>query len=280
MSSAIGHLHQALAWMTGTGLALVSWTPALVQLVLVSVVAGVVMVLIHGKLSNQTALKRVKTDISAALMEVFLFRRDTLQALKAQGALLSAGCRYFFLAMGPVLILAVPFAIALGHLNVRFGARPLGQSENAVLSVNVAKGTELRKVALVADPGLTVEGPVRVPKIGSLHWRVRPTSDGQHSLKVVVPGVDKVIEQSIQSGQAEAAPLGIYLSRHELLTSLFFPNGGGGFSLPPGPVERVQLSYPERTYALGGMEFSWVSVFLVVSIAAGLVGSRLFGISV
>jgi hypothetical protein len=64
------------------------------------------------------------------------------------------------------------------------------------------------------------------------------------------------------------------------LTTLLFPNGGGGFTLPPGPIERVELSYPERSYWLAGAEMSWISVFLLVSIVSGLVGSRLFGVSV
>ena len=260
--------------------ATLSWATPGVQLLIVSVVFGLLMVFVFGKVSNQGAIKRVKTDISASLMEVFLFRRDMLQALKAQGALFLAGCRYFLLAMGPVLILAVPFALVLGHLNLRFGARPLSHNDTSVLSVNVAKETDLRGVALQADSGLEVVGPVRVPKTRSVYWRVRPSSDGQHSFKISVAGWGEVLQQIVESGAESSRPLGVYLSRHELLNPLLFPNGGGGFSLPPGPIERVELSYPERYYLFGGVEFSWVSIFLIVSILAGVVGSRLFGISV
>jgi hypothetical protein len=280
LSSSIAYLHQALAWLVEVAWSTVSWAPPTLQLCMVSVVFGLVMVVIFGKLSNQAAIKRVKTDISASLMEVFLFRRDMFQALRAQVSLFWAGCRYFFLAMGPVLILAIPFAVVLGHFNLRFGARPLQQSEEAILSVQVSKGIDLRKVALETDPELKVLGPVRIPKNASLHWRVRPGSEGQHSLKLSVSGESASVEQAIQSGQGISHPLGVYLSRHELLTPLFFPNGGGGFSLPTGSIERIELSYPERSYVLGGVDFSWLSLFLIVSIGAGLVGSRLFGISV
>ncbi len=263
-----------MAWST------LSWATPSIQLLIVSVVFGLVMVVIFGKVSNQEAINRVKTDISASLMEVFLFRADMLQALKAQGALLLAGCRYFFLALGPVLILAVPFALILGHFNLRFGVRPLKSTEASVLAVSVAKGTDLRAVALQTDSGLEAVGPVRVPKTRSVYWRVRPSLEGQHSLRLSVDGQGQVFRQVVESGIESSRPLGVYLSRHEVLTPLLFPNAGGGFSLPPGPIERIELSYPDRYYTFGGLEFSWVSVFLVVSILAGLVGSRFFGISV
>ncbi len=280
MNSAIAYLHHALAWLVAVVWSTLSWAAPGVQLLIVSVVFGLVMVLVFGKISNQGAIRRVKTEISASLMEVFLFRRDMVQALKAQGALFLAGCRYFFLAMGPVVILAVPFTLVLGHLNLRFGARPLSHNDMSVLSVNVAKDIDVRAVALHVDSGLEVVGPARIPKSRSVHWRVRPRVDGQHSLKISVAGQGEVVEQVVESGPGSSQPLGVYLSRHELLNPILFPNGGGGFSLPPGPIERMELSYPERSYAFGGLEFSWISIFLVVSILAGLVGSRLFGISV
>jgi hypothetical protein len=280
LNSIVAYLHQGLAWLVGVAWSTLSWATPSVQLLIVAVVFGLVMVVVFGKVSNQGAIKRVKTDISASLMEVFLFRRDMLQTLKAQGALFLAGCRYFFLAMGPVLILAVPFALVLGHLNLRFGARPLTHNETTVLSVNVAKDTDVRSVALQTDSGLEVVGPVRVPKTRSVYWRVRPSSDGQHSVKISVPGQGEVLQQFVESGPEASRPLGVYLSRHDVLEPLLFPNGGGGFSLPSGPIERVELSYPERFYLFGGIELSWVSIFLVVSILAGFVGSRLFGISV
>jgi hypothetical protein len=280
LNSAIAYLHQALASFIAMAWSTLSWVSPAVQLLIVSAVFGVVMVLVFGKVSNQRAIRRVKTEISASLMEVFLFRRDMVQALKAQGSLFMAGLRYFFLAMGPVLILAIPFALVLGHLNLRFGARPLLYKDSSVLSVNVAKDTDLRSITLQANPGLEVVGPVRVPKARSVYWRVRPSEDGQHSLQIAVSGQGEAIKQVVESGPESSRPLGVYLSRHELVNPLLFPNGGGGFALPPGPIERIELSYPERHYVWGGMEFSWVSVFLIVSILAGLVGSRLFGISV
>lgn len=254
--------------------------PVTAQCVVVSVVFGLVMVLVFGKISNQGAIRRVKNEIAAALMEVFLFRRDLFQALRAQGNLLWCGCRYFTLAMGPVLVLAVPFAIILGHFNLRLGAGPLSVGDQATVSVTVASGADLRQVSLEADTGVSVVGPVRVPKTNSLFWRVQPNQEGAHVLKLLAVEDGRWVEQAMYSGLQPGQPLGIYLARHEPLTTLLFPNGGGGFSLPPGRIERVELSYPERSYTFAGAELSWISVFLVVSIVAGLVGSRLFGVSV
>ncbi|MCX6115662.1 MAG: hypothetical protein NTV65_10690 [Proteobacteria bacterium] len=133
MSNAITALQAALAVIFD-----LLWRPLQLlgvgyQLVLVAIIFGIVMVLLYGRISKQAAIKRVKNEIAAGLIEVVLFRRDIQISLRAQGLLLLAGMRYFLLAMGPVLILAIPFTIIFGHLNLRLGARPFAVGEEGVL---------------------------------------------------------------------------------------------------------------------------------------------------
>lgn len=280
MSSFIAAVQSALAVVMGF-----LWEPLSLlspgwQLVVVSVVFGIIMVLAYGRVSNQAAIKRVKEQIGASLLEVVLFRRDVRISLAAQFSLLLAGVRYFLLAMAPVLILAVPFALILGHVNLRLGARPLSPGEEAILAVSVKKGSDLRQIQLSAPEEISVVGPVRVPKTSSLYWRIQPRQDGAFPLKLS-SGAQAEVDESVVSGSAHETPAaGIFLSTSDWPSQILFPNGGGGQALTAAPFEMIELSYPQREYAFAGVSMSWITAFLVVSILAGYAGSRVFGISV
>jgi hypothetical protein len=182
--------------------------------------------------------------------------------------------------MAPVLILAVPFALILGHVNLRLGARPLSPGEEAILAVSVKKGSDLRQIQLSAPEGLSVLGPVRVPKTSSLYWRIQPRQDGAFPLKLS-SGAQAGADESVVSGSAHETPAaGIFLSTSDWPSQILFPNGGGGQALSAAPFEMIELSYPQREYAFAGISMSWITAFLVVSILAGYAGSRVFGISV
>jgi hypothetical protein len=40
------------------------------------------------------------------------------------------------------------------------------------------------------------------------------------------------------------------------------------------------VSYPERAIAIGGLESSWIVIFLIVSLLAGVICSRVFKIEI
>lgn len=262
-----------LGYLGATGLG------ATVQLIIVSALFGVLMVLLFGAVSNQGAIRRVKTRISAALLEVVLFRYDTWISLKAQGELLFSGAKYFVLALGPVLILAIPFTLILGHLNLRLGARPLQVGEESVLSVNVPNGSDLRKVTLVAPPAIGVVGPVRIERTGSLVWRLKANTAGAHTVTVNV-NEQPVLQERVNVGDRRGEPQGIYLSRKEWLTSMLFPNGGLATRLANDQVDGISLDYPAVSYSLFGLQMSWMTLFLIVSMAVGYACSRVLGVAV
>ena len=238
------------------------------------------MVLLFGLVSNQSAIRRVKEQIGAALLEVVLFRRDVRVSLSAQMSLLWAGTRYFLLAIAPVLILAVPFSLVLGHVNLRLGSRPLSPGEQGILAVSVKKGTDLQSVVLSRVDGLSVVGPVRVPKTSSIYWRLSPEQVGRMKLDIHAGSAAEIQQDLIAGTPTDTEPAGIFLTKTDVLSQLLFPNGGAAQTIPPGPFESIELTYPQRSYSLCGLEMSWLTAFLVISIIAGYVGSKLFGVSV
>ena len=250
------------------------------QLVLVAIIFGIVMVLLYGRISKQAAIKRVKNEIAAGLLEVVLFRRDIQISLRAQGVLLLAGMRYFLLAMGPVLILAIPFTIIFGHLNLRLGARPFAVGEEGVLSVAVAKGSDVRKIFLQAPKSFDLEGPVRVLKSDTLFWRLKATAATDAQLMLSSDGATALKQELFVASDQNTPAAGIFLSKREWVMQMLFPNGGSAQSLGSTPFESVELTYPQRVYTVLGIQFSWISAFLIISICAGYLGSRIFRISV
>lgn len=253
--------------------------PPWAQLTVFSALFGVVMVLLYGRVSNQDAIRRVKDDITAALLEVVLFRRDIRVSLRAQAELFLSGLRYFLLALGPVLILALPFALILGHVNLRLGARPLALGEQGILAVTAKSGGTLRELQVKGSENLEVVGPVRVPKASAAYWRLTPKGDGAQSFELAV-GTSSLAGE-LHSGAPSGTPAaGIFLTRTDWLTQILFPNEGPTQTLPSGLLSSVELTYPQREYSLFGFGMSWVTAFFVLSIIAGYLGSRVFKISV
>jgi hypothetical protein len=279
LSSVISAIHSALAvvfdWL---------WKPLAFmspgcQLIIVSVVFGLIMVVLFGKVSNQGAIRRVKEQIGAALLEVVLFRRDLSISLKAQASLLVGGIKYFLLAMGPVLILAIPFALILGHINLRLGSRPFAVGEEGILAVSVARGTDLRSIELQTPFGIDVVGPVRIPKSSSLFWKLSPHRS--EPFKFVVKGPSGSVEENlVLNPEMSTSPAGIYLSTDDWLSQMLFPNDGPSQRITSAPFQSIELTYPQRVYSFLGIEMSWLTAFLVISIVAGYFGSRVLGISV
>jgi hypothetical protein len=259
------------------------------QLTAVAIVFGVLMVLLFGKLSNQEAVRRVKDEIAAAILEVYLFRRDIRLSLRAQGSLFKSGVRYLFLALGPVFILLIPFAVLLGHFNLRLGNKPLDVGSQAVLTVRVAPNVELDSVALnfanaVQVPGnqapdiMLAAGPVRVQRDRELLWRLSPQQAGRFELSVST-GATRATE-NVVAGADDGGPVGIFYSTEDWLLQLVYPDGSREARPSSGPIRFISLDFPQHAYSLFGLELSWMSAFLIVSLLAGYAGSKVFGISV
>ena len=85
-----------------------SFLPPFGALAVVSAVAGAILVLLWGKVSNQEAIRRIKKRMHGAVLEAIVFRHDTGVSLHAQVKLFLLSCRYFLAAVPPLLILGIP----------------------------------------------------------------------------------------------------------------------------------------------------------------------------
>lgn len=260
----------ALAPLAGLG--------AVWGLLAVSIVAGVILVVIYGYISNQSALKRVKKRITAGVYESVLFRHDLRTSLRAQLGMLVGGFRYFALAIPPLIVLLIPSLIILAQLNLRYGARALQPGERAIVTVDLAHEDALFTTELSSPTaGVTVTPPLRDLDTQSVSWRVdASTADGRTpSLALAVNGVHAV-EDIFIGTQPTILPTARYASP---LLQLLYP----GASIPESlraQVRGISITYPEQELSVAGIKVHWLLFFALISIASGLVASKVIGIEV
>lgn len=252
---------------------------ALWGLLAVSIVAGIILVYIYGKISNQAALKRVKKRITAGIYESVLFRHDLPTSLRAQGGMLVGGVRYFALAVPPLIVLLIPSLVILAQLNLRYGARALQPGEHAVVTVNLANEDALFSTELSAkDATVQVTPPLRDLDNQSVSWRVdasKAQATSPATLALQVNGV--VVTEPFFTGQQ---PSILPTAKH---TSPWWQLLYPGASLPQelrSQVRSITVTYPEQELSVAGITVHWLLLFVVVSIVAGLVASKAIGIEV
>ncbi|UCF66078.1 MAG: hypothetical protein JSV80_09735, partial [Acidobacteriota bacterium] len=104
--------------------------PAIVGLLIVSLLAAIGMLIAFKKTSNQPALAAVKRKIHACLFEIRLFNDDMGAILSALLRLLRHNLTYLRLSVTPMLWIIVPFVLIVAQLQFIYGYHGLrpGQS--------------------------------------------------------------------------------------------------------------------------------------------------------
>lgn len=253
---------------------------ALWGILAVSIVTGIILVFIYGKISNQAALKRVKKRITAGIYESVLFRHDLPTTLRAQGGMLLCGVRYFALAVPPLIVLLIPSLVILAQLNLRYGARALQLGEHAIVTVNLANEDALFLTELIAkDTTVQVTPPLRDLDAQSVSWRVEATqtqaTTSPATLILAVNGL-QVHEPLFTGQQPSVLPTAKHTSPW---WQLLYPGASLAQELR-SQVRSITVTYPEQELSIAGITVHWLLLFVLVSIAAGLVASKAIGIEV
>lgn len=239
---------------------------------MLSIVAGILLLIVYGKISNQGAIKRVKKSIAAGIYESVLFRNDLRVSLKAQAGMFWGGMKYFGLAVPPILILMIPTLIILAQLNLRYGYRSLNANEPAIVSIEVANDTALFETQLQNSEQLKATPPLRNLDDRTISWRINGTPT---ELEINI-GSGTLRQSVYSSGYVNKIPAEIYVSPW---WQFFYPGGSIPADLKD-VVKRVSISYPEQDLKLLGMSFHWLVIFAIVSIGAGIVGSKYLGVEI
>lgn len=251
----------ALAVAAQAVFAVLQGAPPLLTLAAISVLAGVGMLWVFGRLSDQEAIRAVKRELAACLYEVRLFADEPWLIWRAQKRLLAGNLRYLALMIRPALILTVPMVLLLVHMDAFYGRAPLSVGRAALVKAEL-DGAPGLSASLEPPAGVVVETPpVRIRSERQVVWRIRPAQPVSGRLRLRVQ--DRVYEKNLISGSAPR-----YLTRRRVQSFWDWVFSPGEPRLPDGPVRAIEISYPPAEVGLGSLQFHWLVWFLPVSLAS------------
>jgi len=251
-----------------------------VGLGVVSVVTGVVMLLIFGKTSNQKKIAETKDKLKAYVMEMWIFRNDTLVMFSAIGRVLRSNLQYLRHSLRPLVFLMLPVLIIMVQLGIRYADAPLMPGDRAVVSVKLKEGTVPSTAGLVlaAPKGVRVMSPaLRIDSKGEVDWEIMAEQPGHHQLVIEAPG--GTVSKSLDVGPTRRlGKVGALKPRANSWNAFLYP------SEPPirsdSVIESISVTYPHRELKFLGFTVHWLLAFFVISVAAGFALKGVFGIEV
>ena len=254
-----------------------TWS-AWVDVLVWSVLGGILALLVIKRFSNQKAIAKVKNEIKVHLFEVRLFQDDLLGVLVATCKVLLKNVVYIGHNLAPMLVMMVPMVAILAQLVATYAYAPLPPGSVQIVKAAVdtdANGRPLlpaTDVRLETPPGVTLESQVRTPD-GRIAWRVRLDQPGEHELRIHAG--DEVVTKSLRVG----GPSGrMPVMRTKSWEAVLYPAEPG---LPSSSkLSSVAVTYPNRDLGwMPGGEAGILGVFFVLSIVAGLALKGVFGVT-
>ena len=237
--------------------------PPIWGLVFVSLLAGLFMVWVYGRVSNQAAIEQVRNRIRGNLLGVRLYQHDVPVVLRLQVSILRDTLTYMNHSLFPMLVLLIPILFLLVQLNYSFGFRPLLPREAALVKATFADPSLLGDVHLEVPSGVEVETPaVRIPSLGEATWRIRLKEPGRYAMKLHVGG--QTVEKDVQGGTGwgPVSPL-----RSSSFTDVLLYHGEA--PLPESiRVSSIEVVYPPLPLKVFGWQVHWLVFFFVASVLA------------
>jgi len=251
-----------------------------VGLAVVSVVTGVVMLLIFGKTSNQKKISETKDKLKAYIMEMWIFRNDTLVMFLAIGSVIRSNVQYLRHSLRPLVFLLLPVLVIMVQLGIRYANEPLMPGDTAVVSVKLREGTvpSQTDLTLVAPKGVRVISPaLRIDSKSEVDWEIMAEQPGHHQLALETPG--GTVHKSLDAGpERKLGKVSAVKARANSWNAFLYP------AEPPIPgdsiIESVHITYPHRELKCLGLTVNWLLAFFIISIAAGFALKGVFGIEV
>jgi hypothetical protein len=259
--------------------ALHTWT-----LTAIAFAAGVAMLWVFAGCSDQAHIELAKRKLRAHLLAFRLFSDEPRLIFRSQKQLLIWNARYLALMLRPTLVMILPLAALLWHLDAIYGHRPLAPGETAIVTLQLAPGEDAlrtlysRQIYSLTGEGVTVETPaLRLPDMRQVLWRVRvagpPPAEGPRG--VTVWRYDFGVPKTVQVGGGLQ-----YLSKR-LVTSRFdwllYPAEPRLFDCPQ--YEGIEVEYPYADVSVFGIGMHWLIWFCIVNLFTMLALRKRFGVT-
>jgi hypothetical protein len=248
--------------------------PPIWGLTFVSVLTGAVLVWLFGRVSNQQRVRMLKATMKGHLLEVWIFREQLSNVLKAEWRLMRQTGKYLLCTLPAFLVLMIPVLVIMIQLQARYGYRPLRPGEHALLKVFHGGGPQerLAEVTLRPSDGLIVETPaLRIPRTRETDFRIGAAKEGRYQLEIEAAG--QTVTKTVDVGPQRCALSPQRSGR--LLDRLLYPVEP---AVPAGPIVSTEITYASTTIPVCGFHIHWVWLFLIISMAAGYALKGVLGV--
>lgn len=246
----------------------VAWLGPVGAILVLAVLVAAGSLVVFKRTSDQEKIRRGKGPMKAHLLGVFLFRHDLRLVLRSLLASFRGSFTNLrFLAL-PMAVMIVPLVVIFVQMDLRLGRAGLAPDATTVLRVHVRPGADLDGISLSAPDGVMVETPGvrvrdRVRDLWEVDWRLRAVAPGEHDLVIRTAKGEVTKRVSVGAGLRPVSPV---RGTASLGAALFTP---GEPALPgDGDVTKIELAYPEATYAFLGIDWAWWTLFLVAMVLA------------
>ena len=232
-----------------------------------SAIAGVAMILLFRALSRPAAIRAARRRMQARLLELRLFGDEPVLVWRAQTGLLYANLRYLRAMAPPILLIALPMALAWPHLDAVYGRAPLPVGAVTMITVELREPITPKTPppVIVPPPGLHVETPaVRVfPR--EISWELRAA--GPVSQPVRIDFGHAAVSKMVRVGNG-----GTYLAEVATASPLAWLLNPGEPVINASPAASVRVIYGAARWSFAGLMLPWEVWFLAVSMIAALAG--------
>jgi len=239
-----------------------------VSLILVSVIAGLAMLLLFRAVSRPQVIRAARRRMQARLLELRLFGDEPALVWRAQAGLLKANLMYLRAMLVPIAIVAIPGVLVFPHLDAVYGRAPLPAGAATMLTVHLrdTAGSELPRARIVVPAGIRVLTPaVRVPSAGEISWELQ--AEGSVSQPVRIEFGDAAASKMVRAG----APGG-YLAQTATASPLAWLMNPGEPLIGGSRVDSIHIEYRRTRFSLAGWVLPWEAWFVVISMIAAVAG--------
>ena len=240
--------------------------PPLLIIAIFAVLTSVCALLVFRRVSNQKAIRKAKDKLGAQVLAIRLFPDQLSIVARAYLAFLGSLAAYLRHILRPVLVLFIPFFFLFLQLDAYLAHAPLKTSQNFLIRASFADGALLENATLRLPEGLTLTAPpVHIPTDHEVDWRL----EANHPV---------TYEIQLSLGQQEFSKR---LVAGTGLKRINAERDRGGFwealmsqDEPPlpkyGPVESIQVQYPEREILIWRWETNWLVPFISIMLIGAL----------
>ena len=242
----------------------------------ISLAIGLVMVIVFAYTSDQRAIRIAKDQLKAHLLALRLFQDQIQVVLRSYGRIVLATGNYLRLAFKPLLFVIVPMTFLIVQLDRYLGSVPLSTGQSFLIKARMDDPDSLIEASLQLPDGLTATAPaVHVPAESEVAWRVVAEKPGEYVVRVQVAGQFFAKRVIVGSGMARLSSVrlrGKFWERIFVSAEPALP--GNKF------VEAIDVQYPERNIAFAGLQWNWIWLFFVLSLASGFLFKSILGIEI